>query len=195
MEVGLYGMDSYLTPRWASETGRRYLRGFLTPNRLLNNICIHVLLGNERKLFLLDFHRPSSATPFSGHELALAQMICPAIQLLCTESLAPGGRMGARRESQDTKTCRFEFGALDVATEAAPSAFRQSLPDDASLAELTDRQRDVMLAVMKGLSNKETARRLGLSVRTVENHLRVIYKKYDVHTRAQLTASLIGLIN
>lgn len=188
MEVGLYGMDSYSTSQWASETGQRYLRGFLTPNRLLNNICMHVLLGDKRRLFLLDFHRPSSSTPFSEQELALAQMICPAVQLLCAEFLAPARPPVMRRGSQGAKTCLFEFGALDIAARAAPSVA-------SAASNLTDRERDVILAVMKGLSNKEIARHLGVSVRTAENHLRAIYKKCDVHTRAQLTASLIALVN
>lgn len=61
-------------------------------------------------------------------------------------------------------------------------------------AELDDRlsarELEVAEAVASGLSNKEIAARLAISVRTVENHMRSIFSKLDVTTRTRLAAKL-----
>jgi DNA-binding CsgD family transcriptional regulator len=61
-----------------------------------------------------------------------------------------------------------------------------------SLGGLTDREREVVFLLAEGLSSREIADRLVLSVRTVERHVSTVYGKLDVHSRAQLLAMLIG---
>jgi DNA-binding CsgD family transcriptional regulator/WD40 repeat protein len=56
---------------------------------------------------------------------------------------------------------------------------------------LTEQERRVALAVGQGATNKATARRLGISIKTVEFHLGNIYRKLDVSGRAEL-AHLLG---
>jgi DNA-binding CsgD family transcriptional regulator len=56
--------------------------------------------------------------------------------------------------------------------------------------ELTTREIQVAKAVATGLSNKQVAESLGISVRTVENHLRSIFAKCNVATRTRLAAKL-----
>ncbi|NIV27991.1 MAG: DNA-binding response regulator [Anaerolineae bacterium] len=50
---------------------------------------------------------------------------------------------------------------------------------------LTPREQEVLELVCHGLSNKEVAQRLFLSVRTVENHLANIYGKLGVRSRTE----------
>jgi DNA-binding CsgD family transcriptional regulator len=57
---------------------------------------------------------------------------------------------------------------------------------------LTSREMEVAEAVVSGLSNKQVAESLGISVRTVENHLRAIFAKCNVATRTRLAAKLRG---
>ncbi len=65
----------------------------------------------------------------------------------------------------------------------------------ASLAELrggrsplTDRELEVVGLVAEGLTNKEIATRLGLSVRTAENHVLNVMNKLGLDNRAQIAA-------
>jgi DNA-binding NarL/FixJ family response regulator len=63
----------------------------------------------------------------------------------------------------------------------------------ASIAtNLTHREREVAALVAEGLTNREIADRLVLSVRTVETHVDRILGKLDLHTRTQLAARMAG---
>ncbi|MBB5957677.1 non-specific serine/threonine protein kinase [Saccharothrix tamanrassetensis] len=57
---------------------------------------------------------------------------------------------------------------------------------DATLVDLSPRQREIALLVSQGHPNHEIARRLHLSVSTVENHLTAIYAKVAVTNRVEL---------
>lgn len=59
--------------------------------------------------------------------------------------------------------------------------------DDAAAnsATLTCREQEVLKLLSIGLSNSDIAERLYISEKTVRNHLSSIYRKMDVHTRAQ----------
>ena len=53
------------------------------------------------------------------------------------------------------------------------------------------REREIANLVSTGMTNTAIAERLFLSVRTVESHLRQIYRKLDVPNRAALTRALL----
>jgi ATP/maltotriose-dependent transcriptional regulator MalT len=57
---------------------------------------------------------------------------------------------------------------------------------------LTPQELRVAAAVQRGASNRDIAADLFLSPKTVEFHLRQIYRKLDVHSRTQLVAALAG---
>jgi RNA polymerase sigma factor (sigma-70 family) len=51
---------------------------------------------------------------------------------------------------------------------------------------LTDREREIVKWAIRGMTNKEIARQLGISEKTVKAHLRNIFPKLKVSRRAQL---------
>ncbi|HEX3141963.1 MAG TPA: response regulator [Rhizobacter sp.] len=61
------------------------------------------------------------------------------------------------------------------------------------LAELTDRERDVMQCVIDGLANKLIADQLNISVRTVEVHRARVFEKMDVKSAVELANLLRGV--
>src|SRR5690242_9020705 len=69
----------------------------------------------------------------------------------------------------------------------AAGARRRREPDDSAL---TAQELRVAAAVQRGASNRDIAADLFLSPKTVEFHLRQIYRKLDVHSRTQLIVAL-----
>lgn len=59
-------------------------------------------------------------------------------------------------------------------------------------ALLTRREQQVALAVAEGASNKEIARELGITERTVKAHIGAIFEKLDVRDRLQLSLVVNG---
>lgn len=66
--------------------------------------------------------------------------------------------------------------------------------DEADL--LSDRQVEILQVIANGLSTKQAARQLGITTKTVHNHLNAIYRKLDAQslTHAVLSAVRLGII-
>ncbi|TMD41352.1 MAG: response regulator transcription factor [Chloroflexi bacterium] len=58
---------------------------------------------------------------------------------------------------------------------------------------LTDREGEILRMVVEGKANKVIASRLGLSEGTIKSHLRNIYRKLKVQTRAEAAAHAVQL--
>ncbi len=69
-------------------------------------------------------------------------------------------------------------------------------PDD-KFKELSPREKDVIVGVVKGLSNKEIADLLNVSINTIMTHRRNIASKLQIHSPAGLTiyAIVSNLVN
>jgi RNA polymerase sigma factor (sigma-70 family) len=52
------------------------------------------------------------------------------------------------------------------------------------LDQLTQREREVFELLAKGMTNKEIADALVITNNTVKRHLKAVFEKLDVHTRA-----------
>lgn len=64
--------------------------------------------------------------------------------------------------------------------------------DENALERLTSRERDVVEALRTGMTNKQIARTLGISERTVKEHLGAVFAKFGVSDRLQLVLRLNG---
>jgi DNA-binding NarL/FixJ family response regulator len=91
-----------------------------------------------------------------------------------------------------------DLPGLTVAPDGAPSDVRlvKSTTSDANI-ELTPREHDVLELLVDGASNKEIARRLGISASTVKFHVRSIADKLGADGRAEAVAHALrrGIIH
>jgi two-component system nitrate/nitrite response regulator NarP len=60
------------------------------------------------------------------------------------------------------------------------------------LAGLTDREREILLALSRGLTNQQLADSFEISLNTVKFHLKNLYGKLSVDNRAQAIARYLG---
>jgi DNA-binding CsgD family transcriptional regulator len=56
--------------------------------------------------------------------------------------------------------------------------------------DLTARQRDIAQLILMGLSNRQIADRLSLSVYTVKNHKQLLFRKFGINTSLELSSLL-----
>jgi DNA-binding NarL/FixJ family response regulator len=63
-------------------------------------------------------------------------------------------------------------------------------PSNDPLAELTDRERQVLELVARGMSNKEVGAELGLAEKTVKHYLTAVLQK--LHVRSRVEAALLA---
>jgi DNA-binding NarL/FixJ family response regulator len=73
----------------------------------------------------------------------------------------------------------------EIASEVLLALARDRRPGGGPYEELTERERDVLAQLALGLTNKDIAQELMISVRTVEAHLRSIYGKLEVSSRTE----------
>ncbi|MBZ4331635.1 response regulator transcription factor [Corallococcus sp. AS-1-12] len=82
------------------------------------------------------------------------------------------------------------------AVEAAPSG-EEASAQEPLLKPLSDREREILQLIAKGVSNSEAARLLSLSKATIRTHLEHIYRKLEVTNRVEAVTEGIrkGLIS
>ncbi|GAA1952884.1 helix-turn-helix transcriptional regulator [Microbacterium deminutum] len=92
------------------------------------------------------------------------------------------------------KRCDDDLAACDhlqvTSTRMAPGAERPAETDSLCNGSLTPQERAVARLVCAGLTNREVAAELVISVKTVGYHLEHAYTKLGVHSRTQLAVAL-----
>jgi len=82
------------------------------------------------------------------------------------------------------------LGEADVVVTFQAASITHAAETVSQVAGLTERERDVLRLLLRGMPAKQMARRLDLSVLTVNGHLRSIYGKCHVRGRDELFARL-----
>ncbi len=81
-------------------------------------------------------------------------------------------------------------GSAPASPRIVTSLFRfvaeHGVQGDASLAQLTPREEQILRFLAEGLSNKEIAGRLYLQPQTVKNYVHLVLQKLDLHSRLEV---------
>ena len=108
-----------------------------------------------------------------------------------------GLREGDRIQVGPAVAYRFGYRALPALRSVEAAAPETPVAHAPPSIPLTPRELDVARLVATGLSNDEIAGKLFISTRTVGTHLTNIYKRLEIHTRAELTRLVVerGLLS
>ncbi len=154
---------------------------------------------DEPSCLLLDVRMPGMSGLALFEHLQAAQLLqlLPVI-FLTGHADVPTAVDTVKRGAFDFCEKPFSNNALVDRVEQALLASANALElrkaaqkRQALLADLTERERDVMHLVLEGLPNKLVADRLDISVRTVEVHRARVFDKMGVRSAVEL-ANLIG---
>ena len=92
---------------------------------------------------------------------------------------------------------RVIAGEEVLSPELAASMLQAADTADPNLDLLSTRQTEILQMIADGLSTKQVARELGITQKTVHNHLNAIYRRLDTQslTHAVLSAVRLGIID
>ena len=145
----------------------------------------HVPAGDTPDVELCDMDRATSVLPKEAE--------APVVALTSgSPAGAPAGVLARDVTAEQLDAAlRAVFAGLIVRSRVAPEPRGFAPADDMPLP--TPREREILGLIGEGLSNKEMARRLGISVHTVKFHLEALFAKLDATTRAEaVTKGLRG---
>jgi DNA-binding NarL/FixJ family response regulator len=74
---------------------------------------------------------------------------------------------------------------ISIALPSGPEYLKNYLPGKALSFTLSEREKDILRAMVLGLKNKQIADKLFISENTVKTHISNIFKKFGVNNRAQ----------
>ena len=153
---------------------------------------LHATEGSQTLLLL------STDTPIGPLTIATAQSRARhLLRTLCQRVLAES-EIGDYRRVEETRWGRFSFkvsrlqsmdpaGRRLVAIQSRRhKPARLHLLDVLQKAALSERQREVALLISMGHKNEEVAQAMKISVNTVCYHVKCLFEKLEVHSRAEL---------
>jgi DNA-binding NarL/FixJ family response regulator len=121
------------------------------------------------------------------------------------QHLFPALRAGAQgyllKDQRWEQIAELLCGIAEGRPPLSPAIARKLLgyfrPEPEAKVELTQRERQVLSIIAKGMTMADAARMLGISPHTVCGYVKDIYRKLNVSSRAEaaLTAQRIGLID
>jgi DNA-binding CsgD family transcriptional regulator len=168
---------SALAARW----GTPRARGHLARLRALT-------AARPRAIALLEEAREHLAASHARLELARC------LTELGAHRRAAGERRAARATLRDAHELAHRCGADALGERARAELLlaggRPRPPAGGGAAALTPAERRVAELAAQGATNREIARRLFLSPKTIEMHLRASYRKLDIHGRDELPVAL-----
>jgi DNA-binding NarL/FixJ family response regulator len=91
----------------------------------------------------------------------------------------------------------LQSASLGAATPAAPGAAPEVAADEGERGLLSVREHEVLTLIARGFSYAEIARLKGLSVHTVQTHIKNLYGKLAVHSKSEAVfeATRLGLLS
>jgi two-component system, NarL family, response regulator DegU len=176
-----------MTGRQAVERSRR-----LKPDVILMDLNMPEMGGiaATRAIKEEDPERVVLALTISEAEEDIVEMVAAGASGYVLKDVDPAS---LARSIQEAHAGRFQLD--DALTRQVIMRLGSTLrkPRRHLVEALTERETEILRMVVEGKGNKAIASRLGLSEGTIKSHLRNIYRKLQVQTRAEAAAHAVQL--
>jgi DNA-binding NarL/FixJ family response regulator len=196
------------TRAWLSDLLREVFPGIVVHQAAVLQQARTLIAGHRFDLALVDIQLPDG----SGIDL-LGEIRAHTPETYCVistifdddrhlfDALRAGAQGYLLKHQDDGQIARHLRGILDDQPPLSPMIARRVLqffraPVAAAEDELTARESEVLAAIARGLRLREVAEALQISRHTVGDHVKSIYRKLQVNSRAEATlqAARRGLI-
>lgn len=98
------------------------------------------------------------------------------------------GAKGAILKNSDLKGLRAAIHDVAEGKRHCSAEVEQIMTDDPPVPELSSRQQEILNSIVRGLSNPDIARQLGISLPMVKEHLTSLFAKLGVANRTEAVA-------
>ena len=162
---------------------------------------------NSYDLIVADLHLPDGSGIELVKQAKIHQPQCPCVVATIfsdNQHLFPALQAGANgyllKDETKEDIARMLAGILEGKPPISASVAQQMLqhfhqhPEDTSdLDKLTEREREILIYLSKGMSTKDCGDLMDISFHTASDHIRNVYKKLGVHSRAEATIEAVRL--
>ncbi len=160
---------------------------FLLPQGIYHMACIQIL-QNEQLVGEISLHRKAGAPDFSDREMHILQMLHSHINsiFIRLHSSKSNGKSGSGSEAEVLIN-------PDQLEELLTHLTRDSREDTSvglTHKSLTRRERDIVILIAQGKTNKEIAQQLYISENTVKTYVKRMFAKLGVKSRSELVFAI-----
>ena len=153
------------------------------PDAVGYRVCIEILeVAPQVRIIMMttQLRITEIATSMTAGSAGCLPKDCPSSDLIRTVQANGNGEMLYVRSVAELSMAMFQYNRMYV-----------------DLESLTDREKQVLILAANGMTNTGIGERLGISEYTVRNHVRSLFRKLNVTSRAQLGAygATVGLMS
>jgi len=162
---------------------------------------------HEPDVLLLDFRLPDGSGTEAGRRIRqlhpdvkliiLSHDDSDAAHMAAVEAGASAFLHKSRAAAEVVEAIRAVARGINlVSPQMIAALLGRQREATAQVESLTERERDVLRHVAKGISSREIARELGISYTTVRTHIRSLGRKLGVHSKIEAIAKAreLGLV-
>jgi len=162
---------------------------------------------HEPDVLLLDFRLPDGSGTEAGRRIRqlhpdvkliiLSHDDSDAAHMAAVEAGASAFLHKSRAAAEVVEAIRAVARGINlVSPQMIAALLGRQREATAQVESLTERERDVLRHVAKGISSREIARELGISYTTVRTHIRSLGRKLGVHSKIEAMAKAreLGLV-